>query len=652
LANIFLSLNKVVILEVSGKRTLLSSITWHSFATALLLFIPSIRLGAPFWMMEESALIPFLTLVSGYIASVLILTVARLRGRIIRLTDVIFVILAVFGLIFLGFLVTQFTLSRIILLGTFTLASAQLIVFFSIDYLRMLAGASLAVILSIALIFAFSDELSTLPQSLARSQYASEKVINTAFYNLNATVYSNVITKSNAEGGGISHFGDRYLLATGDGDLYVFEREIGNETLAVTQLPKRVPVNSDLFRKEAGEDIRFEWFRVHDVLVHEIGDNVRIFASHHFWKTNESCFVIRISLLQGSRTAILANTGELDWNTLYETKPCLPITKYIRGANRFVGDRSGGRMSLLDADTLLFTVGDLAFDGWFRQEILPQNKDASYGKTILIHLKTGTSEMFSLGHRNPQGLYIDDQTNIWLTEHGPQGGDELNLVSRGANYGWPFAIYGTEYGQFIWPLSRKQGEHDEFALPIYSWLPAIGISNLTGVERNLFPLWQGDLLVASLKAATVFRVRIRAGRAIFIEPIPIGMRIRDLIEDNSGRIIMWADRANKIISLEPAGSVGSGELLFARCVGCHEINDGSSHGIGPDLSGIIGRQIASAPDFDYSRALKSLEGQWTEEKLDAFLADPQSVVPGTSMATEGMPDKYARTKIIDYLSRH
>lgn len=592
---------------------------------------------------------PFLVLVAGYVASVLILTVMRFGGRVIRSANVAFIILAVFGFIFLGFLVTQTTLSRIILLGTFMLASAQIFVFFSFDNLRMLAAASLAAILSIALIVGFIEKLITLPKALARAQFSSEEVLNSAFYNLSVTTYSNVVIKPDKEGGGISHFDGNYLLATGDGDLYVLSGEGDNKALAVQRLPKRVPVNSDLFRKEAGRDVRYDWFRVHDVLVQESSDRDRIFASHHYWKSEESCFVIRISLLEGSGTEIVSDKGELEWKTLYETQPCLPVEEYIRG-QKFAGDRSGGQMSLLTASSLLLTVGDLSFDGWFKQQNFPQDEVASYGKTIQINLRTGASEIFSLGHRNPQGLYIDEQANIWLTEHGPQGGDELNLISNGSNYGWPYAIYGTEYGQFVWPLSIKQGEHEGFVLPIYSWLPSIGISNLTGVEKDLFPLWQRDLLVASMRARTVFRVRIREERAVFVEAIAIGERIRDIIEDNSGRIIMWADRTNKIISLQPAGDDGGGELLFAKCVGCHEINDGNSHGIGPDLHGILGRQIAFASDFDYSPALKSLEGRWTEERLDAFLMDPQSFAPGTSMAIEGMPDEYTRAKIIEYMS--
>ena len=64
--------------------------------------------------------------------------------------------------------------------------------------------------------------------------------------------------------------------------------------------------------------------------------------------------------------------------------------------------------------------------------------------------------MYTMGHRNPQGLYITPEGTVWSTEHGPQGGDELNLLVRGANYGWPLVTYGTDYGSAAWPLSHNQ----------------------------------------------------------------------------------------------------------------------------------------------------------------------------------------------------
>ena len=160
-------------------------------------------------------------------------------------------------------------------------------------------------------------------------------------------------------------------------------------------------------------------------------------------------------MLHSDRTIILSGAAGPEWKTLYETTPCLPV----RGEGRrhgipFVGYLGGGRMALLDEQTLLLAVGDFGFDGVASVEAQAQNSATSYGKTIAINIADGRAALFPLGHRNPQGLFVDRSGTIWSTEHGPQGGDELNRLERDKNYGWPYATDGTDYGSFSWPLNK------------------------------------------------------------------------------------------------------------------------------------------------------------------------------------------------------
>jgi glucose/arabinose dehydrogenase len=176
-------------------------------------------------------------------------------------------------------------------------------------------------------------------------------------------------------------------------------------------------------------------------------------------------------------------------------------------------------------------------------DVVAQDAAFSYGKTIAIDVADGGSSFFTIGHRNAQGLYIDHSGHIWSTEHGPQGGDELNRLIRGGNYGWPYATYGTEYGALSWPLNKPESEWKEqrYQHPVFAWVPSIGVSNLVVVEQGLFSRWYGDLLISSLRQETIFRTRLRDGQVAYLEPIVIGSRIRDILEGHDGSIVLWTD---------------------------------------------------------------------------------------------------------------
>lgn len=473
--------------------------------------------------------------------------------------------------------------------------------------------------------------------------------VSTALYPVELTFYEGVIPRPAASGGGMQELGDDILLVTGEGEFHLFRWDESSGELALRTLPYRVPINRDEFVALYGANWESYRFRVGDLLLQSRGDTLRIFVSHHYWKAAERCYVVRVSAREDLRDEFLAGTSESRWRTLFETSPCLALNPAAR-AHAFGGQQQGGRLEWLDADTFLLTVGDHEYDGWNAQELYAQDPDSSYGKILAIDRRSGASRVFSLGHRNPQGLYIDPEDVIWSTEHGPQGGDELNRIERGANYGWPYATYGTQYGTYAWPLNDRQGRHDVYPEPVFAWVPSIGVSELAGVERDAFPAWKGDLLVASLKQQTLHRVRLAEGRVVYVEPIPIGKSTRDVFEARDGRIVLWTDDGS-LVSLKPAGASQDGPLLFAaRCGGCHPVRDGTHHGIGPDLWGVSGRQVASAEGFTYSQALRRTQGRWTDERLDAFLANPAGPVPGTSMQMDGIADATARAALIRYLA--
>lgn len=225
------------------------------------------------------------------------------------------------------------------------------------------------------------------------------------------------------------------------------------------------------------------------------------------------------------------------WDVIYETTPCLPIKNL--GA-RFPGHQSGGRIVAYTDEEVLVTVGDFERDGIYGEEIV-SNPNNSYGKLIAINPSTLATRVVSTGHRNPQGLYIDAAGTIWSTEHGPEGGDELNVIRPGADYGWPHVTYGTEYGKYRWTPSATNGEHSGYEIPRYAWVPSIGVSELIGVQSERFDQWKGDLLVASLKAQTLYRMRVREERIVYAEPLAFEDRIRSIAERSDGAIALLFD---------------------------------------------------------------------------------------------------------------
>ena len=253
-----------------------------------------------------------------------------------------------------------------------------------------------------------------------------------------------------------------------------------------------------------------------------------------------------------------------------------------------------------------------------------------------------SARVFSKGHRNPQGLLVN-ANGIWSTEHGPEGGDELNKLEYGADYGWPFETYGTDYGRKTF-RGEMPGKHVRGKRPIYAWVPSIGISNLIQLEGEQFPAWDGDLMVSSLNGRSLFRVRMRDDRVVTIERIKLGERIRDLVEMPDGKIVIWNGQNTMQI-------VESANYVFSACAGCHILQAGS-HSIGPDLWKVVGRKVAGRRGYTYSKAMRAEIGNWTPERLDKFLANPKQVVPGTSMDFEGVSDPVKRNEIIQLLRGH
>lgn len=212
----------------------------------------------------------------------------------------------------------------------------------------------------------------------------------------------------------------------------------------------------------------------------------------------------------------------------------------------------GGRLAWLSDGTLILTLGD-GFD--YREQaqntgnhigaIVRLNPDGSVpADNPFVNDDTARSEILSYGHRNVQGLVVDEEDRIIIHEHGPKGGDEINLITAGTNYGWPIATTGLDYtGARVTPFDTYPGTQP----PILEWTPSIAPSGMTRYDGALFPRWQGDLLIGSLVDREVRRVTLSADatQAEDVEGLfgELDERIRDVRTGPEGAVYLLTDNS-------------------------------------------------------------------------------------------------------------
>lgn len=218
----------------------------------------------------------------------------------------------------------------------------------------------------------------------------------------------------------------------------------------------------------------------------------------------------------------------------------------------------GGRLLFLPDGTLLLTTGD-GFD--FREQA--QATSSELGKVLRIHddgrvprdnpfSDPGSERVWSLGHRNPQGLALTADGIVYLLDHGPRGGDELNRLQPGNNYGWPAATHGVDYsGALVSPFTDLPG----MTPPLHYWVPSIAPSGMTWYDGDRFPQWRGRLLVGALAGMEARLLELEAGqvvgeRALFTE---LGERIRDVRSGSDGFVYLLTDsEEGQLIRVRPA----------------------------------------------------------------------------------------------------
>ncbi|MGE5722811.1 MAG: PQQ-dependent sugar dehydrogenase [Sphingomonadales bacterium] len=218
----------------------------------------------------------------------------------------------------------------------------------------------------------------------------------------------------------------------------------------------------------------------------------------------------------------------------------------------------GGRMAFAPDGTLFITSSE-------RQRFDPaQDPSGNLGKTVrinsdgsipndnpFVNAKGTRPEIWSLGHRNILGIAFQPGTGrLWEAEMGPKGGDEFNLIERGANYGWPIVSEGSHYNDAAIP---KHATHPEFKPPVRSWTPTISPSSLAFYSGTRFPAWQGNAFIGGLSGQALIRLTLSGTQVTGEERIGWGKRVRDVVQAPDGSLTVITDGKDaELLRLTPA----------------------------------------------------------------------------------------------------
>ncbi|MCH8538213.1 MAG: PQQ-dependent sugar dehydrogenase, partial [Alkalimonas sp.] len=288
-----------------------------------------------------------------------------------------------------------------------------------------------------------------------------------------------------------------------------------------------------------------------DILVNGQGGLLDVVLAPDFADSQQVYFSYNEPADSGSSTAVAR--AVLNGQQLEQLEVIFSAQPKINSRAHF-----GSRLVFTDDGYLFITLGDR---GSRRDDA--QTLDTHHGKVVrlypdgrvpasnpYVNKEGALDEIWSYGHRNIQGAALHPETRqLWTHEHGPQGGDEVNITEAGKNYGWPVITYGEEYGGGVIGKTHKEGMEQ----PLYDWTPSIAPSGMAFYTGDLFTGWQGDLLVGALRHQLVARLVLDGDSVAHEERIDIGMRVRDVRQGPDGAVYLLTDERNgKVLKLTPA----------------------------------------------------------------------------------------------------
>ena len=335
--------------------------------------------------------------------------------------------------------------------------------------------------------------------------------------------------------GYIDFYEDNILVLSARGVL-AFKKNLDDDKENFTQIKNNINkfIGLKQFHKKDKRNDKY-WFSLKDIFIF----NGKVFVSYTE-EIKEDCW--NTSIIYGDM-----NYENIKFKKLFSPKECVHSARNID--NEFNAHQSGGKIISFDDNHILLSIGE------YRSRYLAQDKKSVNGKIIKINLSDKNYTIISMGHRNPQGLYFDKENNFILeTEHGPNGGDEINLIAVDKikkeipNYGWPISSAGKHYGSVgikkyeKYPLYNSHSEYG-FIEPLKSFVPSIGISAIVKIGKNKY-------VMGSMRSKSLYFFKLNKQREIInLDVVKVHERVRDLrFKDNKLYLFMEDTASIGVIS--------------------------------------------------------------------------------------------------------
>jgi glucose/arabinose dehydrogenase len=215
------------------------------------------------------------------------------------------------------------------------------------------------------------------------------------------------------------------------------------------------------------------------------------------------------------------------------TKPCVPISAV---------QHTSGRFAVIDSKSAYVTIGDLGYT-----QISNRKKRGDLGSIFKVSSNAITK--VSQGHRNAQGILLYNGKDLLAAEHGPRGGDELNLIQQGGDYGWPFVTYGQPYGSGDYVKPSKTGTHAGFIEPLKYWVPSIAPTELVQLPKSGWGNWNNQLVLGTLREQVLVFMAVDESFLVTASiNVDIGERIRDLEVLSTNQLVATTDSGELLIT--------------------------------------------------------------------------------------------------------